>query len=884
MPGRGAERKELIDALREAFESHLGVEAHDRLEVALTDGLSASVSRVDDFAVVTLSGEDLPGSTDINEANAGVVGPARWVLSDGNARVRVDIPPSASSSLVTSCLSHALELAGWSAKPLPAGRRAERLAAGRKRLRRSLRQMSIDPSRLLRFDEGVVVGHRFEWGQEPPHAVSEDPRQGPGSLTYCVLHLVEDGRGAVCLRASALAGSARPEQVARLSSSDSPVMTRHVLVERSEHSPGGDPDEVFVVSVADVDLSATSPKVLAWLVWAVATFTQGWRKDEWPPQEVRRVPLGVLAPTRTSDPFELVDWNPTPAVLVAGDPKSRPSEPSVESTSHDETCILHTPRSPHARTACSSCQLSLDEGGRHLLMTLRERGVVTLQEFSEISTALGAADPVLDAQAETRIEVKVAQRAHVRDLTELDVDECQEQLAERLGTDNPSYRAGCEVIELIVGYGTNDPVLLDGPAGLGKSRVAREVAEVLGVPSHLVPLGSTAGRHTISGSDPGFRNATRGAVVGGMVKFRTSQFMIVLDELEKLAGHSADSYPLASVLAMFDDQRASFTDWFVGSEPGWQVDLSATIFIATSNDRAALPPPILSRVRIIDVPPWTAQEKLSLARREASLIESELELEQPISAELLDLIVEGCPEPGIRELLRALKQYRTALARSRKQGGAVDPLSVFPPPPPTTVAGRRTRRHRRPSARGATRAVALTPRGWQEIRCAATPNRTRWAGDLDALGADGDTFALHWLPMVERTLGMPVPPCTLRVEPPALGPHIPVGVSIAILAAVASTVTGLVPDDRVLAAVRADAEGRLTDLELSPADVAGLGALDVGTVVVASPVEDRGLDWRRPDLPVTTTATELVELLGRLVPGLRSWERPPDASTPHGYL
>ncbi len=923
--GRGG----LIDALAECCADARGDGRaewgeHERgvpegTEVELTDDLWASVVvGRNDFRRVTLHPTDAPGFTNVHAANGGVVGPARWVVQHGTLGIRVDLPPDAPDQLVRHCLSHALELAGRLARPLPPSRRRARLERGRRRLERSFEQVEVDPDRLRRLHGGLVVGHRSWTDLQHPEGICEVPVDHPdGSLTYCVLHLVEDRRGVVWLRASAVVGSATPAQVVELGASPSPVMTRQVFVDDGSDRRD-DTGLRPVVAVADLDLSDVDPRALSWLVWSVATFAGIWREDEWRCDALPLIPFTALERSASRGPLEVVtDWDPTPVVLVpdpleaswelpdrsdlddpselrdlAGlrerfdaldslDAPGRPA-PAGRGSAHDATCRFHTPRPAGADGACGACAHSVREGGRTLLETLHQRGVLTDAEHRELDTWMdGMADPLRQRQAETRLAVKVAQRAPIRDLGALDVDESKARLAQHVGTHNPSYRAGCEIVDVLVGDGSNEPILLVGPAGLGKTHVAKLIASaVLDLPVHLVSLGAAAGRHTICGSDLAFRNADRGAVVGGIVAFDTLQFVLVLDELEKLAGHASDDYPLAALLAMLDDQRASFTDSFVGAEPGWQLDLTSTVFVATANEQESLPEPVVSRMRVIDMPAWTAEEKLHLAQREAARIEEELALDRPIPTEVLEFIVGGCPESGIRELLRALRRYRGTLTRSRDSLSSVDPLAVFPPAAPTPVAARATV----PSTPGVTRSVALTPRGWQELRCTATPNGSRWAGSLDALGADGDTFLLHWVPMLEAALGVAFPPCTLHLDPPLHGPHVPAGLPLAALAAVTSAVTGLTPEPRVLAPLRADPQGRLSDLELTAADVAGLAALDVGTVALAAPRDDRGLEWTRADLPAVTVAPGLVELVALLVPGLDRWEQPRDERSWGGYL
>ena len=205
MAGTGAERRELMEALLECIEQPVEARPGDELEVGrgprteLGDRLSAWVGTDDHgVLVVTLHSAVPPSFTNVNAANAGVIGAARWIVVDESLAVRVDLPPDATDDLVRHHLSHALELAGWPAEPVPPSRRTARVAEGRRRLHRTFGQLEIDPDRLRRLHGGLVVGHRSRWDLEFPHGVSDRLVDSPGlPLSYCVLHLVEDHRGVV---------------------------------------------------------------------------------------------------------------------------------------------------------------------------------------------------------------------------------------------------------------------------------------------------------------------------------------------------------------------------------------------------------------------------------------------------------------------------------------------------------------------------------------------------------------------------------------------------------------------------------------------------------------------------------------------------------------
>lgn len=867
---------------------------HDfREEIDLDGTIHASVTAGDqqtaygrEFVIVKLWVSTPPAFASVHEANFEVVGPARWIIDDGSLVVRVDLPPGATIPFIRHSVSHALELAGWPMKPLAPSSRDERFDNGLRRLTRSLDRLGIALGRLHRYESSVVVGFHEEWDRSSPKCLSREivsPVTGPAA--YCFLSLVEDRCGVVWLRASAASGAATREQVVEVSTLDSPMMIRHLFIDSpSDCSEGAEEGHVF--SVSDLDLSDASPMAISWLVWSVATFAANWGQKKWSGEALLTIPAATLESSSSDQPLEVGYWTPPPVLLVGESARTGELDGrwgTEHDGSHDELCGFHTPLTANPTHLCDECDEAFRQGGEALLEALHERGVVTESEFDEIHAGLGPlVDPTLQRRADTRLRTRAAQRSPIKNLVAMGIDTCNAKLAEQVGIDNPSYRTGRAIIEMLVGDGLNEPILLVGPAGLGKSHLAEVIAKsVIDIPVHPVSLGGTAGRHTISGSDTGFKNPDRGVVVDGIVEFRTTQFLLVLDEIEKLAGHSADSFPLAAVLALFDDQRAKFTDWFVGSAPRWKIDLTDTVFIATANELGQLPEPVLSRMRVIEMSRWTRKEKLDLAQREVAKVEEKLDLEQPTAPHVLEFIVDGCPEPGIRELLRALKRYEMALRRSSRTRSEVDLLALFPPPPATPVADRLTST---PPTPGMYRSVVLGKSGWHEVRCTATPNGSRWVDSFGTLGVDVEVFVRHWVPALQTLLDTTLEPCTLHLFPTVAEPYQPTGLSLAMLAAVVSATTGLVCSDDVIAPLGADPLGRLSSIGLTAAEMAGLSQVGMETVAVAAAHEGHGLAWTRPDLPKLKVVSNLTDLMELLVPGQRQWTPPPNYDTRRGYL
>lgn len=892
------------------------------------------------YLTVDLEPELILGGS-IDEANARSVGPARWVRSAGTGlmKVRLDVPPGISAAALRRCVANALSRAGWRGRVANADAAAQRFRRDRSKVFRSLEQLGVDPAALPRMGGGMLVGYVGGLvGWQLTESVGGDSYSND---TYCHLSLVEDDERSVWLRVAGVIGSAEHGEVHEMSGEDGLFSVRHVFADLDRRD---ERRRRPVLAVADLALADVTPQRLRELVWSVVTYIEWQAGSSW--GHGRDAVDGLIGEPdpASSEPLQLLDWTVPPPMLVPlmhgaardryegdleradrllhegffdGDPveddtmddfdlddlremfdqidehrydgwveggeDEPPSEDSTDGSG--ATGTLHGGQpcrfGGSGSGLCSKCDEAMRRRGSVLIDRMAEVGVLSDLQRRELSSNVGQfAEAGRERQTAARLDVITSRFAPRIDFTSLDVDELKADLAVRTGRDNPAFDAGLRIIEMLVVEGRNDPVLLVGPAGLGKTMVAQAVAEVIGIRSQLVQLGSAAGRFVISGSDLEFRNAHCGAIATGLSQFGTPQFMVVFDEIEKLAGIAGDDLPDSAVLSLFDDQRSTYTDRFVGTEAAWQIDATDTVFIGTANEFARVSEPVRSRMDVVAMSAWTDEQKLALARRRMGEVAAELGIDQPFSDDELAAIVHGCPQAGVRELLRVLERCRSHLRRS---GGSdrFDPLSLFEQVPATTVF------RRLPVAApavGVVRSALMTPHGWQEIRCSATPNGSRWAGTVDVLGGDRDAFELHWVPAIEALLGVSVPPCTLHVEPVLNGSFKPAGLSIAMLAAVASAATGEAPRNDVVAPVRASPGGALEDVGFSAADLAGLSRLAFEQVVMAGEPAFGTVDARRTDLPMLSAATSLSAAIEAIIPAAFERVDVRDPQSTSGYL
>ncbi|MDD4080422.1 MAG: endopeptidase La [Eubacteriales bacterium] len=290
-----------------------------------------------------------------------------------------------------------------------------------------------------------------------------------------------------------------------------------------------------------------------------------------------------------------------------------------------------------------------------------------------------------------------------------------------------------------------------GPPGVGKTSIVQAIAKAMGRKFVKMSLGGVRDEAEIYGHRRTYIGAIPGHIISGIKRAGTMNPVFLFDEIDKM-GNDYRGDPASAMLEVLDPaQNAAFRDHYLDVP----FDLSRVLFITTANTRAAIPPPLLDRMEVIEVASYTEEEKLQIAKRhllrqqiaENGLAKNSVTMTQ---AAIRKAIEGHTREAGVRSLSRTLaKAVRKAAVEmletgEKKLAVTADNLEKYLGPPRFL----RDKPEQQPLV-GVVNGLAYTEVGGEmlKVECAVMPGSGKLAltGHLGDVMKESGQAALSWV-------------------------------------------------------------------------------------------------------------------------------------------
>ena len=329
-------------------------------------------------------------------------------------------------------------------------------------------------------------------------------------------------------------------------------------------------------------------------------------------------------------------------------------------------------------------------------------------------------------ETEDRIDVAEAQR--VLDEDHYDLEKIKKRIVEYLA------------VHKLAPEGRSPILCFVGPPGVGKTSLGQSIARAMGRKFVRVSLGGVHDESEIRGHRRTYVGSLPGNIIQAIRKVGVRNPVMMLDEMDKL-GTGFHGDPSAALLEVLDpEQNSTFRDAYLGVP----FDLSHVLFIGTANMLDTIPGPLRDRMEVIELPSYTEDEKVGIARR--FLIARQLKATGLTSeqADITDdalhhLVRDYTREAGVRNLERTVGAVLRSVA-VKVAGGRTDRTVVDTPDLEAILGPARFENEaaQRTSVPGVATGLAWTPVGGDILFVEAT--RIPGKGALILTGQLGDVM------------------------------------------------------------------------------------------------------------------------------------------------
>lgn len=207
-------------------------------------------------------------------------------------------------------------------------------------------------------------------------------------------------------------------------------------------------------------------------------------------------------------------------------------------------------------------------------------------------------------------------------------------------------------------------ICLAGPPGVGKTSIAKSIAEALDRKFDRFSVGGLYDASEIKGHRRTYVASLPGRIVQALKRCQTLNPVILIDEIDKLGRGSSHGDPSAALLEVLDpEQNKNFQDTYLEVP----IDLSRVLFVCTANNLEGIPAPLMDRMEIINIPGYLPEEKVSIAesylsphaRKTSGLEHADI----TITPEALQrLVSKYTRESGVRGLNKTIEKIYRKLA------------------------------------------------------------------------------------------------------------------------------------------------------------------------------------------------------------------------------